>query len=115
MKQRREFLEGMRKKLVERRAEMTRHLTSGGDARVQDGDVKDSGDQALSLSLDKLQNSLEQTEINEVQQIDQALTRIDSGEYGLCVDCNEPIANPRLKISPYAARCIVCQEAVEQG
>lgn len=47
------------------------------------------------------------------QEIRMALKRLDAGEYGLCVDCEEPIAAKRLQAVPWAERCVICQEAHE--
>ena len=47
-------------------------------------------------------------------QIDDALKRLEDGSYGVCQQCNEPIAMSRLKAVPYAAMCIRCQRAKEQ-
>ena len=113
MKKRKEFLEKMKIKLLRRRDELLAQLNSNKNERAFQGQVKDSGDEVVSLSLEKLQNSLEATDINEIHLIEQALTRIDAGEYGLCLDCGESISDQRLNHYPYAARCIVCQEALE--
>ena len=32
---------------------------------------------------------------------------------GICIDCDEPIEAPRLKVLPYAQRCLGCQETEE--
>ena len=48
------------------------------------------------------------------QEIRMAMQRLDAGEYGLCVDCEEPIAVKRLQAVPWAERCVICQEAHEQ-
>jgi DnaK suppressor protein len=114
MKQRRELLEKIKIKLLRKREEMTQQLTSHTQGSAFEGQVKDSADEALSLSLEKLQDSLQQTDIDELRLIDQALERIEKGEYGLCVDCNQHISPQRLEHYPYAARCIVCQEAAER-
>ena len=45
--------------------------------------------------------------------IELALRRIDSGEYGSCLQCEEPIAFARLQAQPYASLCIECQSATE--
>ncbi|MBS1988422.1 TraR/DksA family transcriptional regulator [Candidatus Dependentiae bacterium] len=114
MKQRVEVLTKIKQGLLTRKAEMTDQLTQHSHEKVSDGQVQDSGDEALSLSMEKLQNSLQKNEIDEIRLIDDALIRLDRGEYGLCVDCSEPISDRRLENFPYAARCIVCQEAFEQ-
>ena len=43
-----------------------------------------------------------------------ALRRMDDGVFGLCVDCEEAISAKRLLVLPWAATCIVCQEAAER-
>ena len=113
MKQRKELLEKVRRKLLDRRAEMLKDLEHLSGEKITEGGVQDSGDVALSLSFEKLQTSLEQTDIDELRLIDDALKRIDKGEYGICVDCDQNISNLRLETFPYAARCIVCQETFE--
>lgn len=98
--------------LQRRRSEMTELLAKSTHERVDD-QVQDSGDEALSLSMEKVKCSLEQSEIDELRLIEDALKRIDKGEFGYCIDCQTPIGEKRLKNSPYSARCIVCQEAFE--
>ena len=43
-------------------------------------------------------------------QIDAALKRIDHGEFGICLDCEEAIAPKRLAALPWAGFCLHCQE-----
>lgn len=38
-----------------------------------------------------------------------ALSRLDGGSYGLCVDCAKPVPEGRLEAKPEAARCLACQ------
>jgi len=42
-----------------------------------------------------------------------ALSRIDAGTFGICVDCEEVISMKRLAAVPWTASCIVCQEAAD--
>ena len=114
MKKRIEFIDSIKENLLTKRDEMIQELNELSHDKVSDDQVKDSGDEALSVSMEKLQSSLEQTEIGEIKLIDDALSRINKGEYGLCIDCGEPISDKRLENFPYAARCIVCQEALEK-
>lgn len=48
-------------------------------------------------------------------EIEQALQRIDSGEYGLCKNCDSEINSARLKALPHATLCIDCKQLEEQG
>jgi len=48
-----------------------------------------------------------------LHEIEAALTRIDEGEYGLCIDCAEPIDLRRLQAHAAALRCARCQQRFE--
>lgn len=48
-----------------------------------------------------------------LRQIEAALKRIDTGTYGDCQDCGEPIGGARLDVRPEAFLCIGCQEERE--
>ena len=43
-----------------------------------------------------------------------ALRRVDSGVFGICIECEEEIKAKRLAAIPCAARCIACQERADQ-
>jgi DnaK suppressor protein len=43
-----------------------------------------------------------------VTDIDEALDRIESGTYGRCVSCGNPIPDERLEAVPWAALCVPC-------
>jgi DnaK suppressor protein len=45
-----------------------------------------------------------------VRGIEKALQRLQSGSYGSCEDCGEAIPALRLRVLPFAERCIPCQE-----
>ncbi len=46
--------------------------------------------------------------------IDEALKRMDEGEYGICLNCKKKIAKTRLKAVPRATHCHSCQEKEEK-
>ena len=48
----------------------------------------------------------------QLKQIDAALARLNSEEYGVCVDCGDAISRGRLEAIPWALRCVGCQELV---
>jgi DnaK suppressor protein len=49
----------------------------------------------------------------EMQRIHTALSRLQSGDYGYCVKCEEEIAEGRLRADPAALVCIDCARAAE--
>lgn len=67
----------------------------------------DSFDTEINLGL----ASNSQGILNE---IDDALKRIEEGTYGICERYEEPIPIERLKVMPYARYCIKAQEEIEQ-
>ena len=50
----------------------------------------------------------------ELQKIAAALRRVDSGDYGYCLSCEEPIARERLALDPGATLCIDCANKKER-
>lgn len=57
---------------------------------------------------------LQERERRLVLKIKRALTRIDDGEYGICVGCGGDISERRLLARPVALYCIDCQTEAEQ-
>jgi len=45
---------------------------------------------------------------NELSRIAAALNRIESGDFGYCVNCDEEIREERLKLDPSTPLCIDC-------
>jgi len=50
-----------------------------------------------------------------LKQIAGATAAIRTGDYGLCVRCDEPIGYPRLHARPESRLCVLCQERRETG
>jgi len=50
-----------------------------------------------------------------VRQIRAAISRIDREEYGVCLECEEPISPKRLAAVPWAALCIHCQQRADHA
>jgi RNA polymerase-binding transcription factor len=46
-------------------------------------------------------------------QVGIALQRIKDGEFGICIECEEPISIKRLTAVPWAACCLHCQELLD--
>ena len=50
----------------------------------------------------------------EARQIEEALERLQSGTYGECSSCGEPIGEARLGARPFATRCVDCATKAER-
>jgi len=44
-----------------------------------------------------------------------ALARVESGEFGVCVACGQPLEQKRLEAVPWARHCIRCQKLQDKG
>jgi DnaK suppressor protein len=45
----------------------------------------------------------------QLLRVEKALLAFESGDYGFCLDCDEPIGYPRLKARPDTPLCLRCQ------
>ncbi len=50
-----------------------------------------------------------------MRRIAAALQRLDEGDYGICLECEEPINPGRLEFDPATPLCIVCAADKEGG
>ena len=55
---------------------------------------------------------LNHLDCSQLRMINEALDRIESGDYGVCLSCEEEIADKRLKALPWARYCVSCQERI---
>jgi len=72
-----------------------------------------SGDWVQLDAQRDLAMALDEREAATLSAIDTALKRIESGEYGLCIDCGVDIPTARLHANPTAMRCVGCQDKSE--
>jgi DnaK suppressor protein len=102
--------------LLRLRAELLREVSeSYATCRElgQDG-VADIGDMsANAYSRDVLFN-LSETQRQQILDIDAALERINTGEYGICMQCGDEIAPRRLEVRPFSRYCIECKTDLEK-
>lgn len=68
----------------------------------------DSAEAALDVENDEVVDGLEEIELNQVNLINSALTRIEQGTFGTCVNCGAEISPARLKAVPSTPTCIGC-------
>jgi DnaK suppressor protein len=73
--------------------------------------VADEDAQALSEMLQVLASQRNRGQAELLGRIDRALRKLADApeDYGLCEDCEEPIASKRLALMPHALLCPACQ------
>ena len=69
---------------------------------------KDFAEQATQNENNEVMDYLGNSARTEIDQIQQAIVRIDNGRYGICEVCDEPISKERLAAVPYSNSCIKC-------
>jgi DnaK suppressor protein len=80
----------------------------------QDG-IQDIADEAANIYHRQVLLSLSENERTRLQEVDEALDRIESGTYGICEECGEPIGMKRLEVRPIAKYCVPCKTKQEKG
>jgi len=70
----------------------------------------DWSEQAGERENDEVLNALESEAKVEIQQLSNAIIKIENGHYGICDNCGEDIAPQRLAVQPSAAKCIQCAQ-----
>jgi len=105
----------IKQELEQRKLEIEQELQRLSSEQMVDGQTQDDGDQVVSITMEALRNSLQDTEYQEYSNILSAIESIDKGTYGICQECNQKISENRLKYNPNARRCITCQEKIETG
>lgn len=111
----------LRQQLVDMRDRLLRELTDGARRRqdenafpIHTGDVPDAGDASVATEQADLRNAQIGRDVVELRQVEAALARIEEGTYGFCMDCGQDIPLARLRATPAAERCILCQTARER-
>jgi DnaK suppressor protein len=100
-----------RRILLQKRVEVMAALGAKFDTMAKLGRVAEddqaqiSHDEFVSLRL----NSLDYAQL---RLIEEALDRLHSGDYGICLACEEPIPPKRLRAVSWARYCVKCQDTV---
>lgn len=104
----------VRRELEERRSLLEEEMRQSNEEKVTDDQVQDPGDQTVSSTMETLKSSMQDSRLAEYNRITKAIEMLNEGTYGICVDCDGPISEKRLKSFPNSTRCISCQEAYEE-
>jgi RNA polymerase-binding transcription factor DksA len=112
------FLDEVRELLVDDRAiyqEQATSLRAEADSLAlerEPGDVQfdEESGEGGTVTVDRERNlALSGQAVLAVEEIDDALKRIEDKTYGYCERCFQPIPKPRLRALPYARLCVACK------
>jgi RNA polymerase-binding transcription factor len=78
-------------------------------------EVLDAVESAEADIQEDLEFALVQMKSETLNKINDALTRLEQGDYGYCYDCGAEIAEKRLRALPFAVRCKDCEEVRENA
>jgi len=110
-------VELFKKRLLAKREELLLQVTKS------EKDGREADEEATQDIADKAVNSytkeflFHQSDENRrlLQLISEALERMKTGTYGLCVECEDEVQQKRLEAVPWARHCIECQEKQDKG
>jgi len=77
--------------------------------------VREEVESAEADIQEDLEFALVQMKSETLNKINDALARLEQGDYGNCYDCGEEIAEKRLRALPFAVRCKDCEEVKENA
>jgi DnaK suppressor protein len=110
----------LKRMLEERRREIQaevqgrmRDVRSEGAWGGKQNEVFDAVESSEADIQDDIEFALIQMKSETLNKINDALTRLEQGDYGNCFDCGSEIAEKRLRALPFAVRCKDCEEARE--
>jgi len=106
-----------RELLLKKRQDLMRaYAISKGDSQAElDNGTEDYVDYAVNSYAREFLLSLTELDRKHLLYVEEALNRIDRGEYGYCQQCGEDINVKRLEVQPWARHCVRCQELEEKG
>ena len=103
--------ETYRQMLIEKRDRVVSGLGAKFDTIAKMGRVAEedqaqlSHDEFVSLRLNSL-------DYGQLRLVEEALDRVQSGDFGVCLACEQPIPSKRLQALPWARYCVPCQEEI---
>lgn len=109
-----EHLEFFKQRLLQMKQELIANATATSQHLQEQEATPDPADRATLEEEYALELRTRDRERKLLQKIDQAVARIDNGEYGYCEDTGEPIGLQRLMARPTATLSLEAQERRER-
>ncbi len=110
-------IELYKKRLLERKTQLldTVSRTEQDGREADEETAQDVADKATSSYTKEFLFKKSNDDHFILQLIQEALERLNNGEYGICVACGGEMQQKRLDAVPWARHCIGCQQKQELG
>lgn len=90
--------------------QIERHQGPAGRVERAHDVLQQDGDDAPQRKADReVDLALSDREMAEMGAVSDALARVHDADFGRCVDCGATIPFDRLKVEPWALRCVACE------
>ncbi len=103
-------LESEQQRLTRMLGEMKNKETGSAFPNFGEGEDEDAEEVATYDANLQLVDTME----SELRDIAESLIRIESGQYGICKYCNNPIDEQRLRARPTSSSCVACKKTLTQ-
>lgn len=111
-------LDDLRARLLDLRRKLT-EIRATGDAAAEAVELDQTRQGRLSrmdaMQAQAMSQEAKRRRESQLREVAAALGRIETDDFGWCIDCGEPIGLRRLEFDPIALRCIGCAERNEQA
>jgi RNA polymerase-binding transcription factor len=109
-------VENFKRKLLEMRRDLLGQVERKKlySKEVGEDGIPDSGDVAAYSYSKEVLMGLGENERTKLRLVEEALTKIDEGTYGVCERCEEAIPVKRLELLPFTRYCVQCQTELEK-
>jgi len=108
-----QMLDGRRRELHAQVQGKIRGVREEGTWGGKLNEVLDAVESSEADIQEDLEFALIQMKSETLNKIDDAIARLEQGDYGYCFECGEEIAEKRLRALPFAVRCKDCEERRE--
>lgn len=102
------------KDVLEAKRKVLHHRLVGIRDDLTEGRSSDFAEQATESENDDVLKNLEFEANAEIHQINEALQRLKTGDFGYCECCGNEIAHDRLNILPYTQYCVKCADKIQR-
>jgi DnaK suppressor protein len=111
-----EDLEIVKQNLIKQRQELLDQVQAkyAASREIGESNVPDLADVSSNAYNREMLLNLSEAHHRQMQDIDAALARFDTGDYGICASCGEDISPRRMEVRPFSRYCIECKTDIEK-